>query len=152
MKIIIIGGGATGLALANLLSEHEKITIIEKDEAKAKSIANKTSVLVIQGDGTDLAVLKEAGIEEAEAFIITTGDDKVNLMACELAKSEGVKNIISLVNSLQNEKLFTSINITSVVSVVAAKANAIKWALDNKAVTGKASKVIEESLAEDSNK
>ena len=135
MKVIIVGGGDTGIALSNLLSDAEKIIIIEKDEEVAKAIANKTSSVVIHGDATDLSVLKEAGIEEVDALIVTTGDDKVNLMVSEHSKNEGVKRVIAMVNSLQNEELFSKVGVTSIVSVVAAKANSIKRALDSSSET-----------------
>ncbi|MBD3313075.1 hypothetical protein GF345_01400 [Candidatus Woesearchaeota archaeon] len=131
MKVIIVGGGDTGIALSNLLSDAEKVIIIEKDEEVANAIANKTSAVVIHGDATDLSVLKEAGIEEVDALIVTTGDDKVNLMVSEHSKNDGVNRIIAMVNSLQNEELFSKVGVTSIVSVVAAKANSIKRALDN---------------------
>ena len=92
MKIIIVGGSATGLTLANLLGDEHDITIIERDEEIAKKIVNEISALVIQGDGTEMAVLNEAGLSETDA-IITTIDDKTNLMICEIAKSEKIKKL-----------------------------------------------------------
>jgi trk system potassium uptake protein TrkA len=126
MKVIIVGGGQTGLALANLLVESNDITIIEKEEAVAKEAANRTSALLVKGDATDVSVLKQAGIEEADALVVVTSDDKTNLMICEIAKSEKVKRIISLVNSPANEELFTKLKINRLVSVVGTNITAIK--------------------------
>jgi len=132
MKIIIIGGGETGFSLANVLGDGYDITIIEKDTERAKSIANKTSALTVEGDGTDLSVLKEAEISKADALIAVTGDDKANLMVCEIANSEKVKKIISLVNSPKNEELFTKLGIHSLVSVVRTNVTEIKNVLMKK--------------------
>lgn len=125
MKIIIVGGNATGLTLANLLGEDNEVTIIERDEEVAKKIAGEVSALVIKGEGTDMSVLNEAGLTEADA-IITTIDDNDNLMICEIAKSEKVKKIISLVREPQNEELFTKLGITHLVSVVGTNITDIK--------------------------
>ncbi|MBU1446169.1 NAD-binding protein [Patescibacteria group bacterium] len=125
MKIIIVGGNATGLTLANLLGEEHDITIIEQDEEVAKKTANEISALVIHGDGTDMSILNEAGLKETDA-IITTTDDKTNLMICEIAKSEKIEKIISLVSDPQNEELFTKLGITRLVSVVGTNVTAIK--------------------------
>lgn len=125
MKIIIVGGNATGSTLANLLGDEYEITIIESDEEIANKIANEISALVIHGDGTDMTVLNEAGLTEADA-IITAVDDKTNLMICEIAKSENVNKIISLVHDPQNEELFTKLGITHLVSVVGTNVTDIK--------------------------
>ncbi|MEF8848190.1 MAG: NAD-binding protein [Candidatus Thermoplasmatota archaeon] len=126
MKIIIVGGGQTGLRLADILAEREDITIIEKDEDRAKEISNKTSALVIHGDGTEVSVLKDAGIEKADAVIPLTGDDKTNIMISVIAKSENAKKIIPTVNNPENEDLFPKLDIDLFTSVTGAKVSAIK--------------------------
>ena len=125
MKIMIIGGGTTGLTLANLLGEDHEIIIIEKEEAVAKDIANKTHALVVQGDGSDISVLKDANFTEMNA-IVSTADDKTNLMVCEIAKSEKISKIIALVNEPKNEELFTKFGIVHIVSAVGTNITAIK--------------------------
>jgi trk system potassium uptake protein len=129
MKIILVGGGEIGLALANMMGKEHKVTIVESDENFAKKLANKTNAMVIKGDGTDLSVLKESGIEETETLVATTDDDKTNLMICELAKTEKVKKIISLVNSPKNEQLFTKLGITSYIPIVGEIGVALRKAL-----------------------
>lgn len=128
MKVVIIGGGETGLALANLLGEDFTISIIEKKEAVSKDIANRTHALVIQGDGTDISILKEAGINEADAIVATTREDSTNLMICEMAQNEDVEKIITLVNNPKDDEIFSKPGITT-VSVVGTNVTAIKKAL-----------------------
>ncbi|MFH2027526.1 MAG: NAD-binding protein [Nanoarchaeota archaeon] len=126
MKIIIVGGGETGLTTANLLAKDHDITLIESDEKRAKDLASKTEALVVLGDGVDLSILKEAGIKKADAIVAVTNDDKTNLMICQIAKSEKVSKIISLVRSPGNDELFTKLGITSIVSSVGTSVAAIK--------------------------
>lgn len=127
VKIIIIGVGAIGKALATLLStkDHE-IVLIEKEESLAKGVANDTDALVIHGDGTEMEILKDAGIEDSDAVIAVTGDDKVNLMVCEIAKSMNIKHIISRVNKSANEEIFTKLGISGVVPLVDLAVTSIK--------------------------
>lgn len=125
MKILVIGGGNTGLALANILSENHDVTLIEKSKEKARKVANKTTALVIKGDASDISILKEAGIKETDSLIVTTEDDKTNLMICTIAKSEEVEKIIALVNKPINEELFTKLGITRLVSVVSTNVTGI---------------------------
>ncbi|MDH5596492.1 MAG: NAD-binding protein [Candidatus Peregrinibacteria bacterium] len=125
MKIIIIGGGKTGLILANLLGEEHELVIVEREEKVAKEIAGKTQALVIQGDGSDISLLQEAGLKGADALIATT-DDKTNLMISQIAKSEEVEKIIAIVNDPKNEELFTKLGIHLLVSSVGTNVTAIK--------------------------
>lgn len=119
MKIILVGGGEVGLTTANVLStkEHD-LVLIESDEKRAKQVANSIDALVIHGDGTDLATLKDAGANDADAIAAVTDDDKTNLMVCEIAKSLDIKTIIARVNKSENEELFTKLGITGVVPTV----------------------------------
>ena len=125
MKIIIVGGGEKGLALANLLANDHQVTLIEQDEERAKLIATKTQVLVLQGDGGDISLLKQANVGEAD-YVVTTADDKTNLVVCEIAKNEKVKHIVSLVNESKNEELFSKLEITNLVFVVGTIVSAIQ--------------------------
>lgn len=133
MNIIIVGGSITSLTLANLLSEDHKVTIIEHEEDKAHDIANKTHALVVFADGSDITALKEAGLTETDVLIALT-DDKTNLMVCQIAMSEHIERIISLVHEPKNEELFIKLGITNLISVVGTNVTAIKRMLDQ--VTG----------------
>ncbi len=127
MKIIIVGGGSVGLTAANVLSSKEHdITLIDSDDKTAKEAANSIDALVIKGDGTDIAILKDAGAQDADAIVASTNDDRTNLMICEIAKSFGIKKIIARVNKSENEELFTKLGITGVVPIVGIAVSEIK--------------------------
>ena len=126
MKIIIIGGGETGLTVAKLFEKEADLTIIEIDEVLSKELVNKTNALVIHGDGTDISILKEANIEKADALVITTGDDTVNLMISQIGISEKVKKVVPLVRRPKNEQLFSKLGVNSFVSVAGSNASEIK--------------------------
>ncbi len=125
MKIVIIGGGSNGLTLANLLGEEHEIVLVEQDEESAKEIAGKTQAMVIQGDGSDISILKKIDLSTVDA-IVTTADDKTNLMVCQIAKNEKIKKIVALVKSPKNEELFTQLGITSIVSGVGTNVTALR--------------------------
>ncbi len=126
MKIIIVGGGESGRTLNNLLGTEHQVTIIDSDEELVKDLAEKTDSLVIHGEGTDISILKEAGIEQTDAIVAATNDDKTNLMISQIAKSENIKRIIPLVHNPNNEELFTKLGIKSIVSVTGTNAVAIR--------------------------
>ncbi len=127
MKVIVVGGGEKGKHVIKLLeSRGHKVCVIEKDEAVANELAVKINGTVINGDGTDMLVLKDAGINKADVFLALTNDDKANLMMCEIAKSFNVPKIIALVNHPGNEELFMKLGIADIIPVTQQVANAVE--------------------------
>lgn len=126
MKIIIVGGGETGLATAKLFEKEAEITIVEKDEVLAKELTNKTNALIINGDGTDISILIEAEISKADALIVTTADDTTNLMISQIGILEKVKKVVPLVRKPKNEELFSKLGVNTYVSVAGSNATDIK--------------------------
>jgi trk system potassium uptake protein TrkA len=119
-KILIIGGGNIGFNLAkNLESDSEgvRVKIIEKNKDRAEFIANElNNTIVINGDGLDEDVLKEANIEEAETVLSLTNDDEDNIMVSVLAeKNNPNKRTIALVNKQNYSLLQSSLKIDDLV-------------------------------------
>ncbi|ASJ01142.1 DHH family phosphoesterase [Thermococcus gorgonarius] len=71
MRILILGGGSIGRQIAEALKGEFEITIIEKDEIRAKSLS-EVGFNVVQGDFSYTATLLKAGLEKADAVVITT--------------------------------------------------------------------------------
>jgi len=119
-KILIIGGGNIGFNLAKNLendSEGVRVKIIEKNKDRAELIANElNNTIVINGDGLDEDVLKEANIEEAETILSLTNDDEDNIMVSVLAeKNNPNKRTIALVNKQNYSLLQSSLKINDLV-------------------------------------
>jgi trk/ktr system potassium uptake protein len=94
MRIVIIGAGQVGNFLArNLCTEHD-IIMIENDRERAEKINESHDVLVLQGEGDDPSVLREANIEKADVLLAVSGDDRVNIMSSCLGCSFEVPKII----------------------------------------------------------
>lgn len=94
MRIVIIGAGQVGAFLARNLSAEHDIVIIEKDKDTVERIKENLDVLIIEGDGDNPVVLKEAEIEKADIMLAVSGDDKTNIMASSWSASVGVPKII----------------------------------------------------------
>jgi len=101
-RIVIIGGGNVGLAVAVALEQRTdrvRAKIIEKDRARAEIAADSLSrTIVLHGDGMDMDLLLEAAIDRADAVLAVTDDDKTNLLAAVRAKQAGCAMAIALVN------------------------------------------------------
>ncbi len=132
MKTIIIGGGKVGYNLLKTLKGRDyEVTLIEKDKDTCMKIAEDFNSDVIWGDGTNLEVLKDAGIEEAEIIAAVTGLDEENLVICQIAKvSFGSPKTIARINNPQNIDMFKKLGIDNAVCSTAVIANLIECAFD----------------------
>ncbi len=93
MKIIIYGATEIGCLLATEFFEDHDITIIDKEENRTDEF-NQLDISFIQGNASDINVLKCADIENADIFIACTAIDEANIVACLSAKRVGhVKTI-----------------------------------------------------------
>lgn len=87
MYIIIVGCGRVGSELANLLqNEGHDVVIIDKDPNSFRRLGSTFNGVTLTGSGFDIELLKEAGIEKADAFCVVTNGDNTNIMAAQVAK------------------------------------------------------------------
>ncbi len=103
-RVVLIGGGNIGLHVADALERRGdmKIRIIEGDKARAEYIAERLErTVVLQGDGLDRGLLKEAGAADAEAVVAITNNDQVNVLACVVAKRQGARRSMALINDAE---------------------------------------------------
>ena len=83
MKIIVAGDGKVGSTLVRQLSlEGYDLTVIDLDGRTLENVAEQYDVMAVQGNCVAMNVLREAGAEEADLLIATTGQDEVNLLCC----------------------------------------------------------------------
>ncbi len=71
MRVLVLGGGAIGRAVAESLRGEFDVTIIERDEIRAQAL-EESGFNVVRGDFSYTATLLKAGIDRAELVIITT--------------------------------------------------------------------------------
>ncbi|HBT00167.1 Trk system potassium transporter TrkA [Salipiger marinus] len=101
-RVVVLGGGNVGLAVARALegrADRIRAKVIEKDRRAAERAADALErTIVLHGDGLDTALLREAGIDKADAVLCVTDDEKTNLLAAVRAKAEGCPMAIALIN------------------------------------------------------
>lgn len=100
MKIIIVGAGKVGRALAIELSrENNDITVIDRREEVVQELSDVYDLMGIAGNGASYSVQMEAGIRRAELLIAVTGSDELNLLCCLIAKKAGNCHTIARVRN-----------------------------------------------------
>ena len=132
MKSIIIGGGKIGYYLLKTLKEKNyNVVLIESNQNICQSIAEDIDADIIYGDGTDIDVLKDAGIDEAEVVAAVTGSDEENLVICQIAKTTfNVSKTIARINNPKNMAMFKSLGVDKTVCSTAVIANLIEYEID----------------------
>ena len=92
MRIIIVGAGKMGIALAeNLINEGHNVTVIDNNENIVERGENTLDALFIHGNGVRVDVLKEAGVENADIVIAAAAGDEINMLVCLTAKKLGAQ-------------------------------------------------------------
>ncbi len=76
-----------GSELAKLLSaEGHDVVVIDKNQASFDRLGGTFNGLTLVGNGFSLRLLKQAGIEKADAFCAVTNGDNTNLVSAQVAK------------------------------------------------------------------
>jgi trk system potassium uptake protein TrkA len=89
MNIIIIGAGEVGYNLAKKLSkEGHDVVVVDHDSEKIQHIDESLDVKALLGRGSSPAILKQAGMEDAEMVIAVTDSDEINMVACLIAGTQ----------------------------------------------------------------
>jgi len=87
MYVIIVGCGRVGAELAKLLSgEGHDVVVVDKNQEAFKRLGDTFNGLTMVGNGFDLALLKQVGIEKSDAFCSVTDGDNTNLISAQVAK------------------------------------------------------------------
>ena len=90
MKIIIVGAGKVGFALAEQLSrEQHDVTVIDTAEDSLRRVSDALDVMVVRGNGVTADALRSAGAEQADILVAATNMDEVNMVCCLSARKMG---------------------------------------------------------------
>ncbi|NLU23195.1 MAG: Trk system potassium transporter TrkA [Clostridiales bacterium] len=100
MKIIIVGNGKVGYAIASqLVGEMHDIVLVDEDVAALQKADSKLDVLCMEGNGASISILIAAGVRTADLVIAVTGRDETNLVCCLIAKKLGARHTVARVRN-----------------------------------------------------
>ena len=102
MRIIIVGCGKVGSALAEQLSaEGHELTLIDLSERRLEKLTNRLDLTAVAGSGTSYQVLLEAGVQDTDLVIAVTTHDEINLLSCLIARKASDCHAIARVRDPQ---------------------------------------------------
>jgi len=126
-NVMIVGANSMGLELARELTTHGvSVKLIDRNEAKCAAAAEQLHhVLVLNGEGTDLELLKSEGVDRMDGFVSVSKDEDANVMACLLAHYNGPAKTICLVDRPDYVPLLPLLGIDAAISPRLSTADAI---------------------------
>jgi len=135
MRVTLIGGGKVGSFLARELhGAGHVVSVIEEAHGHAQTLTDESKVLVLEGDGTDVNLLKAAGTSRADWVFAVTGLDEVNLVACQLALTLGARHVLARLNNPLNRPTFEALKVP-VVAVTDVMATLISREVESPRVS-----------------
>lgn len=113
MHIIIVGCGRVGSELARLLSnEGHDVVVIDKSPASLDRLGETFNGVTLTGNGFDLNLLKQAGVEKADAVCAVTNGDNTNLISAQAAKRIfNVPKVIARIYDPQRAHIYAALGL-----------------------------------------
>ena len=100
MKIIIVGNGKVGYAIAGQLAvENHDVIMVDSAPSALQKADSSLDIMCVEGNGASISVLKNAGAADADLVIAVTNGDETNLVCCLIAKKLGAKHTIARVRN-----------------------------------------------------
>ena len=136
-NVIFFGGDRITRKAATELVDKMNVKVIERDLKLCTLLSDKVpNALVIHADGSDMDVLKEEGIQDADAFVAVTDNSEANIFACLAAKRFGVRKTIAEVENLDYIPMAEGLDIGTVLNKKTIAASYIYQMLLDASVRG----------------
>ena len=116
MKLIVIGCGRVGSTIAKrFASEGWNVTAVDENESALSRLGENWTGGFIVGHGMDTAVLREAGIEEADAVVVSTDGDNTNLVIGQVAQKRfGIECTVVRILDPARAELYATLGLRTV--------------------------------------
>lgn len=116
-NVMFLGGSRIGIKAVKFIENQLKVKIIESDSEKCFRLTELLpDAMVINGDGRNIDLLLEAGLEKCDAFVAVTGDSETNVLTCLLAKRYGVKKAIAEIENLDYIEIASKMGIDTIIN------------------------------------
>ena len=127
-SIMIAGGGNIGQNLSRKIEHDYRVKLIDHNHAHCQQAASTLEkTIVIEGTSSNVSLLLEENIDETDVFCAVTNSDENNILSAALAKSNGAKVSIAVVNNPSYIALVknSNLNIDLIVSTDKVAINSI---------------------------
>ena len=116
-NIMIAGGGRIGRYAALTLEDQKHITLVENNMKRCQNLSAVLSkTLIINGDATDIELLRDEGLSNNDAFIAVTDSSETNVLTCLHARRFGIRKTIALVENTGFINISQDIGIDTIIN------------------------------------
>jgi trk system potassium uptake protein len=128
MLIIIIGCGRMGSMVANQLSRKgESVIVVDANEKTFEALTTDFSGFRVIGDATQVEILKQAKLKQADLLLVLTGNDNVNMTVAQLGQHFfEVGHVIARVLHPERESIFEQLGIDTINPIKLAVSTLVK--------------------------
>ena len=131
MKVVIMGCGRVGAALATMLdADGHEVTVLDVRQEAFRRLPLEFKGRRHTGNGIDQDVLARIGLAQADAFVATTQGDNRNVMATQMAKHVfGVRRTLCRIYDPIREEIYNELGLET-ISPTLVGARMLKEMLD----------------------
>ncbi|MDE6391369.1 MAG: NAD-binding protein, partial [Duncaniella sp.] len=148
--VIIMGANRIAIQLCRMGREQFRFKIIDPDKDLCLRISERCpDALVINADPRDIDTLREAGIDDTDAFVAISEASESNILTCLTAKEFGVIKTVAEVENLQFVSQAEGLNIGTVINKkLLASARIFQMMLDRDTSSSKCLAMADAEVAE----
>ena len=95
MRIVVVGASRFGQATTRqLLDKGHEVVLVDSDRAKLEALEEELDCGMLHGDGSLPSIQREAFGDHADALVLLTNSDDVNILAAAVGKSIGFERVL----------------------------------------------------------
>ncbi|WP_026212620.1 potassium channel family protein [Longispora albida] len=119
MRIVIMGCGRVGSTLAQSLEERgHEVAVIDQNPEAFRRLGPDFSGHTVTGVGFDAQVLRQAGIDQADAFAAVSSGDNSNIISARVARETfGVHRVVARIYDQKRAEVYERLGIPTVATV-----------------------------------
>jgi trk system potassium uptake protein TrkA len=116
VKAIVVGCGRVGSKVAKKLTKSGwDVTAIDENEEALARLGDRWPGGFVVGHGMDVDVLREAGIEEADAVVVATNGDNTNIVVGQVAQKRfGIECTVVRILDPARAELYATLGLRTV--------------------------------------
>jgi trk system potassium uptake protein TrkA len=129
MRALVIGCGRVGSAVSRgLAAEGWEVAVVDERDEALERLGEKWAGRFVVGHGMDTRVLREAGIEEADAVVVATDGDNTNLVIAQVAQRRfGVDSVVVRVLDPARASLYAELGLNTISPTARAIEELTEW-------------------------
>lgn len=118
-RVVVVGCGRVGSLAASLLSGlGAEVVVVDRDDEAFATLSAEFSGFLVAGDASEVAVMRQAGVKDADVLFAATDSDTLNIMVAQVARERfGVRHVVARVFLPEWESTYGDLGIGAVSPV-----------------------------------